>query len=67
MAPFGSAAMSAKWIILKKFPLILTCRFRASLKHKDDGQIKLIKLNSQKQDIIIKYWVSIGSIDIEQG
>ena len=46
---------------------VLTCRFRASLKHKDDGQTKFIKLNSQRQDIIIKYWVSIGSIHREQG
>ena len=37
----------------------LTCRFRASLKHEDDGQTKFIKPNSQRQDIIIKYWVSI--------
>ena len=43
----------------------LTCRFRASLKHKDDGQKKFIKPNSQKQDIIIKYWVRIGSIHRE--
>ena len=46
---------------------VLTYRFRASLKHKDDGQTKFIKPNSQKQDIIIKYWVSIGSIHREQG
>ena len=46
---------------------VLMCRFRASLKHKDDGQKKFIKLNSQRQDIIIKYWVSIGSIQREQG
>ena len=26
----------------------LTCRFRASLNHKDDGQPKFIKLNSQR-------------------
>ena len=45
----------------------LTCRFCASLKHKDDGQTKFIKPNSQRQDIIIKYWVSIGSIHREQG
>ena len=45
----------------------LTCRFRASLKHKDDGQKKFIKPNSQRQDIIIKYWVSIRSIHREQG
>ena len=45
----------------------LTCRFCASLKHKDDGQTKFIKPNSQRQDIIIKYWVSIGSIHKEQG
>ena len=47
--------------------MLLTCHFRASLKHKDDGQTKFIKLNSQRQDIIIKYWVSIGSIHREQG
>ena len=46
---------------------ILTCRFRASLKHKDDGQTKFIKPNSQRKDIIIKYCVSIGSIHREQG
>ena len=46
---------------------VLTCRFRASLKHKHDGQTQFIKPNSQKQDIIIKYWVSIGSIHREQG
>ena len=45
----------------------LTCRFCASLKYKDDGQTKFIKPNSQRQDIIIKYWVSIGSIHREQG
>ena len=45
----------------------VTCRFYASLKHKDDGQTKFIKPNSQRQDIIIKYWVSIGSIHREQG
>ena len=45
----------------------LTCRFCASLKHKDDGQKKFIKPNSRRQDIIIKYWVSIGSIHREQG
>ena len=44
----------------------MTCRFRALLKHKDDGQTKFIKPNSQRQDII-KYWVSIGSIHREQG
>ena len=43
----------------------VTCRFRALLKHKDDGQIKFIKPNAQRQDIIIKYWVSIGSIHRE--
>ena len=47
--------------------LVVTYRFRASLKHKDDGQTKFIKPNSQRQDIIIKYWVSIGSIHREQG
>ena len=45
----------------------MTCHFCASLKHKDDGQTKFIKPNSQIQDIIIKYWVSIGSIHREQG
>ena len=45
----------------------LTCRFCASLKHKYDGQTKFIKPNSQIQDRIIKYWVSIGSIHREQG
>ena len=45
----------------------VTCRFHASLKHKDDGKKKFIKPNSQRQDIIIKYWVSIGSIHREQG
>ena len=45
----------------------LTNHFRASLKHKDDGQTKFIKPNSQRQDIIIKYWVSIASIHREQG
>ena len=44
-----------------------TCHFCASLKHKDDGQKKFIKPNSLRQDIIIKYWVSIGSIHREQG
>ena len=46
---------------------LLTCPFCASLKHKDDGQTKFIKPNSQRQDRIIKYWVSIGSIHREQG
>ena len=46
---------------------LLTCHFRALLKHKDDGQTKFIKPNSLRQDIIIKYWVSIGSIHREQG
>ena len=45
----------------------LTGRFCASLKHKYDGQTKFIKPNSQRQDRIIKYWVSIGSIHREQG
>ena len=45
----------------------VTCRFCASLKHKYNGQTKFIKPNSQRQDIIIKYWVSIGSIHREQG
>ena len=50
-----------------KFGSTMTCRLRASSKHKDDGQTKFIKLNSQRQDIIIKYWVIIGSIHKEQG
>ena len=41
--------------------------FSCVVKHKDDGQTKFIKPNSQRQDIIIKYWVSIGSIHREQG
>ena len=41
--------------------------FLCVVKHKDDGQTKFIKPNSQRQDIIIKYWVSIGSIHREQG
>ena len=41
--------------------------FSCVIKHKDDGHTKFIKLNSQRQDIIIKYWVSIGSIHREQG
>ena len=41
--------------------------FSCVVKHKDDGQTKFIKLNSQRQDRIIKYWVSIGSIHREQG
>ena len=45
----------------------VTCHFRASLEHKDDGQTKFIKPNSQRQYIIINYWVSIGSIHREQG
>ena len=45
----------------------MTCHFRASLKHKDDGQTKFIKPNSLRKDITIKYWVSIGSIHKEQG
>ena len=47
--------------------LKVTGRFCASLKHKYDGQTKFIKPNSQRQDRIIKYWVSIGSIHREQG
>ena len=39
--------------------------FSCVVKHKDDGQTKFIKPNSLKQDIIIKYWVSIGSIHRE--
>ena len=30
---------------------VLTCHFRASLKHKDDGQKKFIKLNSPWSNI----------------
>ena len=41
--------------------------FSCNVKHKDDGQKKFIKPNSQRQDIIIKYWVSIRSIHREQG
>ena len=41
--------------------------FSCVVKHKDDDQTKFIKPNSQTQDIIIKYWVSIGSIHREQG
>ena len=41
--------------------------FSCVVKHKDDGQTKFIKPNSQRQDIIIKYWVSIGSLHREQG
>ena len=41
--------------------------FSCVVKNKDDGQTKFIKPNSQRQDIIIKYWVSIGSIHREQG
>ena len=54
-------------ILIKILEGLLTSRFCASLKHKDDGQKKFIKPNSQRQDIIIKYWVSIGSIHREQG
>ena len=57
------------WIFVNTLDsrILLTCHFRVSLKHKDDGQTKFIKPNSQRQDIIIKYWVSIGSIHREQG
>ena len=41
--------------------------FSCVVKHKDDGQTKFINPNSQRQDRIIKYWVSIGSIHREQG
>ena len=41
--------------------------FLCVVKHKDDGQTKFINPNSQRQDRIIKYWVSIGSIHREQG
>ena len=47
------------------FPMPIDVSFCASLKHKDDGKKK--NPNSQRQDIIIKYWVSIGSIHREQG
>ena len=53
--PFGRGAMP-KALDAKS----VTCGFRASLKHKDDGQTKFIKPNSQRQDIRIKHWVSIG-------
>ena len=45
----------------------LDVSFSCVVKHKDDGQTKFIKPNSQIQDIIIKYWVSIRSIHREQG
>ena len=32
----------------KKLTRYVTCRFRASLNHKDDGQTKFIKPNSQR-------------------
>ena len=41
--------------------------FSCVVKHKDDGQTKFINPNSQRQDRIIKYWLSIGSIHKEQG
>ena len=57
-----------KFVVCKlKGSAWVTCHFRASLKHKDDGQTKFIKPNSQRPDVIIKYWVSIGSIHREQG
>ena len=31
-----------------KMAMAMTCRFRASLNHKNDGQIKFIKPNSQR-------------------
>ena len=41
--------------------------FSCVVKHKDDGHTKFINPNSQRQDKMIKYWVSIGSIHREQG
>ena len=32
----------------RRRPEAVTCRFRASLKHKDNGQTKFIKPNSQR-------------------
>ena len=58
------------WGMVVQLPKVvggMTCRFCASLKHKYDGQTKFVKPNSQRQDRIIKYWVSIGSIHREQG
>ena len=60
-----SRVLSVVGLCMRSHDSLLTCRFRASLKHKDDGQTKFIKTNSQRQDIIIKYWVSIGSIHKE--
>ena len=64
---FGGEGGKRDWWIWSKSGGQVTCHFRASLKHKDDGQTKFIKPNSQRQDLIIKYWVSIGSIHREQG
>ena len=47
--------------------VLIDVSFSCVVKHKDDGQTKFIKPNSLRQDIIIKYWVSIGSIHREQG
>ena len=69
-APHGrprGAAWSRGHLPRCRAPCALTSRFCASLKHKYDGQTKFIKPNSQRQDRIIKYWVSIGSIHREQG
>ena len=44
---------------------VVDVSFSCVVKHKDDGQTKFIKLNLQRQDIIIKYWVSIESIHRE--
>ena len=38
---------SAKRATTREGAWWMTCRFRASLKHKDDGQTKFTKLNSQ--------------------
>ena len=70
LLPSVSATIVTDLPMTVSIPLLeasLTCHFCASLKHKDDGQTKFIKPNSQRQDIIIKYWVSIGSNHIEQG
>ena len=65
--PSKFASIHENWSPILAAIGLVTCRFRASLKHKYDGQTKFIKPNSQRQDIIIKYWVSIASIHREQG
>ena len=62
-----SMTRPARALWLKLEMMYVTSHFCASLKHKDDGKKKFIKPNSQRQDIIIKYWVSIGLIHREQG